>query len=700
MALTEAPVETGSKSDGHHIAEVVDFLRHYQGKGSPTPEILDGRYRVDTATPLPDFDRKTAKAYAVADQTDTTRQLLALVCKPGTVQRHRVIPLLKAVPHPNLMKLVAAGPVHIPSLSEERFVLVYERPKGEKLSALLARTTTPINESFIRSQIITPIAAAIGHLGERDLSHGCINPDNIFYGDTLVVGDCISEPCGYSQTFIYEPPERIQAMPAGKGEGTVSHDYYALGIMTLGILFGSNYLASLPREALILRMMSEGPYDALTRNRSISEIFSDFLHGTLALYTFDRWGAAEVKAWLDGKRSNSLYLPPPNEALRPLDFFDGQHYDTKRQVAHALYMNWDKMLPVLEGGQLLHWVQISLRTPELTDSFQKICKSAIDLAGRNEAQYAEQLMRLIASFDPVGPMRIGALSMHPDGLDTIIAELMANKSEKELQLYAKFIEYGMINFIIDQQRKLRNYVQSSSVTTILQRLDKLRISIRYSGLGFGVERILYEMNPDLSCQSRLLAGQYVNTLEGILLRLDKLASSQSKDNDPIDRHISAYVASKLNIQHELKLPELSGIPTMASNRAIIALRLLAQAQQRANPGPLHGLTHWMAVRIFPALDSIHSRTTRNSMKSQIIEAAQSGSLIALATLVINPDYATADANGFHRAKQIFAEHTLAIYNYRTGTHIEQQSNELGYAISRLCACAALGLTMISMAMGS
>ncbi len=131
---------------------------------------------------------------------------------------------------------------------EERFVIFYERPQGKKLSELLAQNQHPMNLQFLCDRIIAPLAAAINQFGELDITHGAINPDNIYFDDIAVLGPCVSEPCGYSQPFYCEPLERMQALPAAKGEGSTGQDYYALAITVLHAMHGSSHFAHFTPE--------------------------------------------------------------------------------------------------------------------------------------------------------------------------------------------------------------------------------------------------------------------------------------------------------------------------------------------------------------------------------------------------------------------------------------------------------------------
>lgn len=688
-----ATSKADANDNGRYTNTLSDFLRRYQRpEGEPRRDILEGRYQINLAEPLPEFDTKTARAYAATDMADSTRRFFALVCSHGTLQRYHVIQPLKNAPHVNLLPLMAAGVVALSQPQEERFVIIYERPLGKKLSQLLVESPGVVTDHFITRNIITPLASAIDHLSKMGIPHGSINPANIYFHETAVLGDCVSMPCGDNQPFYYEPVERMQALPAAKGEGISTQDYYALAVLTLQLLHGPGHFADFNPTALIGAILREGAYAVLTRNKENPEVFYDFLRGTLYQTPKDCWDYTQIKLWIEGKRFNMLVPPGPIPASRPFEFQD-MEAGNRRELAHLLYTRFDLIAPILETGQLTQWVLTGLRNKELSDLISQAGKSALEAQGKKEVAYNEHIMRLLVLLDPEGPVRLGKLSFHIDGMETLCASLFMAKADTELQLLSRFIEFNAQNFVLEQRRKNPAYQVPSATNTTITKLDKLRVSIRNTSLGFGPERILYDLNPDMACQSRLFDGLNISNLPALLVKLDQLAPRLSNEQDPIDRHIAAFLASKLNIQYDIRLPELSGLPSLASNKAVIALHMLSLAQAKTGMIQLPGLTHWLGLRILPLLESIRSRVLRDHMKIMLISRAQSGSLTALAELIISGEYASADHQGFSDAWTAFQANAVQINSYRKGENIEKTSQGLGLFLSKSFAYVAFFITL-------
>jgi len=673
-----------------------EFLRGYSPDlPEKEKDVLERRWQLDLNTPLPEFDCKSAKAYATIDRKHPDKQqYVAHICEAGSLPRTDAIAQLINNPHPNLMAVMAAGVVEISRTSEERFVIIYERPKGKKLSTLIASLNKRPSFEFICSQVIAPLALAIQHINELGLTHGSVNCDNIYFHSEAVLGHFVVEPCGFSQPFNYEPLERMQALPAGKGAGTISQDYYALAVVVLYIIYGANHFVGLSEDALIKSIMKEGAFNALTRQKDMPEVFYDFFRGLLGPNSKDRWGYKYLKAWLDGKRYNVMPAPPPQEAIRPFEF-EGGTANTRREVAYLFSKNWAAVPDAVSSGQMTNWVAISLRNKELNEYLIGMAR-ALNAIQKNDIALDEQIMRVIAVFDHTGPVRIRKLAFNLDGMNSLFAELVLNKADAEVQSLMRFIELSMFNFIVEQRNKENEKRDESNSAggydEIIGRFERMRAIIRNAGLGFGVERILYDLNPNIQCLSPLLAGKYVATLPDLLKALDQLAPTLSRDKDPIDAHIAAFIASRLNINHDIRLNELRSHPILAKSHALIALKLLAAAQRKSRLSHLSGLTHWLALRILPLLGEIRSKTLKRKILTLLEKTAKAGSLPKMAEVFIESGYNAVEESAFLQASRKYKANANDILYYQNPEVIEAHSRRLGTNMAHYVALAALALS--------
>jgi eukaryotic-like serine/threonine-protein kinase len=658
------------------------------------PDLVDGHYKISINSPASYFSCDSASAYNAVDLRNPGKEFIALVCGNATIQRTNIIAPLMSAPHANLMTLVTAAVTEISQPNEERYVIIYEKPKGRKLSELIAASKTRPSFEFICHKIIAPILGVIQHLSDLGITHGNINCENIYFnpaGETeLIVGPCTAEPCGFAQPFYYEPVERMQALKSGKGEGNNTHDFYALAVVILHIIYGLNHFQEMDKNTLIRKILKEGAFNALTRNKDMPEVFFDFFRGLLSQNYSDRWGHKYLKAWLDGKRYNVMPTPPPQEAIRPFEFENEVAY-TRREVADIFFLHWQSVPEIFASGQLATWVAISLRNKELNEYLLRTAKLISTSAKKNDPYINEQIMRAIFVFDPTGPVRLGKLSFHLDGISTVFADMVFKESELELQLLMQFIELSMFHFVGGQRGKdpEKQELDNGAFDAIFMRLDKLRSVIRNNGIGFGVERILYDLNPKMKCMSPMLYGMHVSSLASMLKALDKLAPKLAQNSDPIDKHIAAFITSHLNVQHDIYLTALSAHPTLAKHQVMIALKMLSSAQHKAGIPYLPGLTNWLALRILPLLDVIRSRTLKRKLINMLASAARSGSTQKMAEMFIESGYAQAEVMAFQQAVQTFKQNGNDIVYYTKREMIGIHSRQLGARMAHYIAIAAL-----------
>jgi hypothetical protein len=669
---------------------ISDFFAGYQPPGNNAGDVLDGRFRVDFNHPVPAYNTQTATAYHAEDLVEGNSNLYALVCKPGTYQRHTAIKKLLNFEHKHFVMLKAAGVLMNPLNSTEQFVLIYTRPVGQKLSELMAGVSGRISESFISRNILSPLITVVGQLAEMGMTHGAIRPDNIYYGEYPMLGECLSEPSGFSQPFYFDPIYRMQAHPAAKGEGRIEHDYYALAILTIYMLYGPSHFSGYTTESLQKKILKDGAYAALMRGKEPPEMFTDLLRGLLSGNINERWNYRNLKQWLDSKRSNIMLPSAPTESARPFEF-GGASISSRAELAHYLFLNWNQAIELMRTDRLIQWVILNLRNKELSETLKKIKKIVSDASVKNQIHVNEQIMKMILLFDPDGPIRIGTLSFFIDGLDSLYLDLMNQQSTEELRILSKFIELSM-HLHWGDTRTNADFVAPDAIKQIQLKLDNIRLFARNVGYGFGFERILYELNPSLPCRSALCEKKHLTTLPALLTHLDAIAATSFRTQEAIDLHLAAFIASRISIIHEIKLHQLIPHPSLATDKNSMALHIISLAQSRCTNLQCPGLAHWLTFRVLPVLDIIRSRSLRSKVKQVAVQTAKSGYTQNIAEIVIHSNYAVADMSGFVKAIQTYKDNIKKIAFYQKDEVIDSYTQSVGYVIAK--SIAYLSFTVI------
>ncbi len=226
----------------------------------------------------------------------------------------------------------------------------------------------------------------------------------------------------------------------------------------------------------------------------------------------------------------------------------------------------------------------------------------------------------------------------------------------------------------------------------LKLLQQVRPFVRSTVFGSGPERCLYDLNPDLPCQSPRLLPLHITSLHDMLLALDRYAVSHGATEDVLTRHDAAYIASKLELRTDPKVPMLLGHPALASDPHLISLYLIISAARKADLRVLPGLAHWLAVRIAPLFEKIHNRTFRESLRDSFVRTSKEGNLGALAKMVFDPTLLSKDERQFRDVerwyeglqKQISFSRSTELHRFRA----LQLSRWFAQAVSS-CTCAAV-----------
>ena len=175
----------------------------------------------------------------------------------------------------------------------------------------------------------------------------------------------------------------------------------------------------------------------------------------------------------------------------------------------------------------------------------------------------------------------------------------------------------------------------------------MRSHLRDKNPGYGIERCLYEMNQGFPCQSPLLQGEFIINSEDLLPALEETAKTVDPKTISVDRHIAAFVASRVK---NSAVPYLLDIAN--PNEAIKVLgqlKLLSFVQNLSDPQPVPALAKWIGSQIEPVIKLYQHRGTRKELASEVPIQVQSGMLSDLLELLDNREKRLEDEVGYERA---------------------------------------------------
>lgn len=622
---------------------------------------LSERFAIIPDQRMPEFDTEFGKAFAVRD-LKPKNEVYGMILQSNVPIRFKTIELLRKFFNPCFANIMDSGFVNVANGDYGEFALILEKPKGVTLTSFveerLAKKRSEKSENEDRGesliseesifQIVSPLNSILKYFEDNEISHGRIRPDNIFYNPNseykIILGEGVSGPAGFSQLQQFEPVERAQAMPIAKGEGDVSHDFFALGVLVFYLATGIIPGEGVDPVAFLTQRINKGTYNTYVGNIDLPPVITDILRGLLTEDKHERWRSEQVENWTRGKRTNIIRPSVRKEATRPFIFL-GQEFVNRKALANAFYLNWAEAALAIREGKVVKWLELSVNDKECAEEVQGLIKTTGGEKSRSRQDDDELVSKLLIVMDPSSPIRYHAYAAHLDGIGTMLSYSISLSKHNEIQHFADLLKLNLTDF-----KATRGSVENRNDRVMFQRLHQY---IRMGGFGFGVERCLYELNPNLPCQSMFLRKEFITEVSQLLHFLnDNIGNLNIQDI--VDRHMAAFIGSKLELVQEIRIKFMEKLGSQKAKKQMQNLAFLAFAQKKTGIQKLTGLTNYMGDKMSLIVDSFHGKTIKREVRSELKSVSATGSLEAMLQLLSRSDYVQRDVEGFRKARQEFS----------------------------------------------
>lgn len=613
---------------------------------------VGSRYEVIAHQPLPDYDRPYARAFEARDLKKPKRMAIGYICDTGRPLRLDLLPSLLRLDNEFLLKVRSFGVNRWVESGRETPILIYARPPGLRIMRTAADKIDAYRDDILVRCVLKPMAQALRDLRARRVFHGLINPSNLYRagGETpAVLGDCVAGPAGMGQPALYETIERMQCTPAGRGAGTIADDLYAMGVSLVTLLLGRTPLLGKSDAELLDAKLSEGSFTALVGDTRLPLDLVEPIKGLLLDDPQDRWSVDDLDQWLSGRRLTPKQARAPVQAVRPMHL-NGKDYWSPRRLAIALAEQQELKPSTISLTDLDAWLRRGLSDNLLADRVQEAVRGG--QSGGNHTLNQRRLSRLTIALCPTGPIRYRDVATSVDGLATLLAEGVV--SGKGPQLPAEIIAGNLPLFWVAVQAK-----HTSDHATWARQFEAMRTLLDQDTPGFGVERVLYELNPSMPCASPFLEGYYILQCDQLLRALEAIADHRNAPRDPIDRHVAAFILSRYPNMGQRQMRAI-GRADDPMARALGALDVLSNLQADAKVHPLPGLCRWIVRLLKPGLEALHSKKRRERLLKDIDKQAATGLLRNLQMLMREDANPTNDASEFAAARADYRERSRKI----------------------------------------
>jgi len=615
-----------------------------QGSSGAVP--LGSKSEVFPASPLPGYDAVGASAYLARMKGASSADLLALVCRSGYPPRSDIVNQLRRIEDPAVLRLLDHGMIDMPAEGKRYYGFIFEQPQSPRFWQTLDETHTPLGEDFINRRFIMPIAEGLRQFADVGLMHGGVRPTNIFWRENSAsppqLGECVSAAPGIGQPLLFESLERAQAQPHARGAGSILDDMYALGVTIVFMLLGRNPLKGIDDATLLRLRLERGSFVTMIDNHKLPPGHVELLRGLLHDDPRQRWNPYDLEQWLGGQRISPKQSEFNKRASRAL-MFAGKEYWQIRPLIPAMWSNVTEGAKLIESGELDRWLRRSLGDEERANRVQEAIET-LKSSGRT-LQYDEQAVTVTTiTLDPSCPIGYRGQVLLPFGVGGGMAE--AVRTGNNVQIMAEIISNQFVGFWVNQQIQGK-----TELVPLAQTYERMRGYIERTTLGMGIERVVYEINPTLTCLSPLLQGQNVIAARDFLVALERTASQPGRPHEPMDRHIAAWLVTKdRNMDYALRPLNASNNPLQ---RALATLNLYSHWQQKHGPDKTPALAAWFLALLEPLASRFYNRHTREAVAEALQTAAASGKLSALVQLLDDEKFVERDVQGFQAARQVY-----------------------------------------------
>ncbi len=376
-------------------------------------------------------------------------------------------------------------------------------------------------------------------------------------------------------------------------------------------------------ESVIAAKINFGTFSALAGGEKVSPTMAEMLRGLLCDKVSDRWTLRNLEMWMLGQYFNPILPNLPQRATRPIRLGGGEQLN-RPAAANAMAMHWDEALTNLDnrhGGKL---AEARLQRREGRRDPAPDARTLDELWRIDRRQASDG----VAPHPVHGTEPADLLQEHP--CQRAGHGHHAGRGDRSAPLRTEFVEMlrgRLPQGWLDRQPKL-----TPELAAMRRMLDAAEKVLERPGPGYSVERVLYELDAGMPCRSELIGDYYVTSLKDVLPAIDAAFTGAAAGTMPIDRHICAFVASKLAKPIERELTLIANTADQSGYRMGI-LRLLAAVQRQHPNHDLPRLAETLLELTKPVVESFHRVQSRSEIRNKLERFAAHSDLVQMAELL-------------------------------------------------------------------
>jgi hypothetical protein len=602
------------------MSDFDDKLAEAMGGGAPKIGQPRGetRFVIDLSYPLPEYDTPGAKAYSASDPVEPGGRYYALVSGLDSPRREGVIDALLERPSTRCICPLYDGVIEI-DRNTYRPVTVQRQP-GPRIWS--GPESEKVPDLTIRRIILPQLAEALNELKFRNITHRNIRPESLFWRDEnrqqIILGECYSFAPGLAHAPEAEQQARCMVAPTARGDGAMPSDLSAAGYLVLTLLEGRPPSFKQKPDAMALERAIKGSGLILTSGLNVSASMMNMLRGLMNDEPASQWGPDQIKTWAGGGEPSVRPSAQLDQFIRPCKFNDGQ-YMGRRALSRAFGLEPKAAAKFVASEAFTTFVETCTSDQTLIAHLKTLVSSE---AGKTSEEL--QLAKVRLALDPAASVVLDGHELMVDGLGPFMAHAFVVQDHKIQNTIRHGFELGLFTSALDFE-----HPNSLGIKDRRTKFGQIANYCKGERAQNGVERILYDLNPGLPCQSPLVKEMCVRTIRDLLIALNLKLGDGSITGHIIDRHIEGFIAARAE-NRQSKIDLLARAKDDRFEESIALIKIFGALQDNFLKSPLIHITSWLAEGVRQPVEKFKNRARRESTLSKLDVMGSKGSCIEMA----------------------------------------------------------------------
>jgi serine/threonine protein kinase len=609
-------------------------------------DYIADKYFIRVEEPIASLSNEFCKYYyaSVGDENDLN--YFAIVFEEKTLPPVKLIETLHSKNISGLNKILAYGITSLSSTKCEHLVVIIDKYDFKQNLQEYIIENGPISTSKAES-IIGKIIELFADLNKEGIIGICgINPENVILknGHFSFLKEFFTSPANYYQHNQYLAPEILECHKAGRRHGSLKIDIYALGVTIYYALSKSqiweDYASAMEYNEARLE---DSSFKILCYKQKFSERARTFLRWTLSDNPAHRWKMAHIRDWLSNKGATSSAYESLSNAKNTISF-DDKNYTTAKALVYNIFHQWEKGTKFIRDEKIYKWASREHLNTEILSSIKEIIVSSeIENNAVVNIHANYKVSKLLSILDPYGPVRYMDLAMCSQTLPELLYYLFVVNRKDLIENLVK----------IEKDQLWEHYTEEESPgylpPNLLALYTKSFQGFSTNSIVKGLERLIYALNPNARCMSKILAKKYVTNIPELIIALEEKAK-ENKGKFTIDRHIVAFVAAKYELKSELKPVILLNFPNLNEHPVIRNISVMYILQEHESSIPIPNICKQIIADLRELFAQIlHGSELKKNVEELLTNLEDQGSVTKLVNSFSNHQQFINDYNNYNEA---------------------------------------------------